>query len=197
MALVAESLADEWLNRQGFFTIRGVKQGVGEIDLLAVRPRDDGTFIGWHVEVQVSFRPVGYVSKRTREMDVGTGRARTSAKERTPHEIINCAKEWVVNKYRDARKVQVREQLWPGMEWAFHLIHGEVKELQELTAIESQGIRLIPFRQLLTDLCASKEGGFSASAGGDLAEVVRYYNMPVVGQVDGALASRNFRASGK
>jgi len=37
MALLAESLVDEWLNRQGFFTIRGVKHGVGEIDLLAIR----------------------------------------------------------------------------------------------------------------------------------------------------------------
>jgi len=35
--LLAESLVDEWLNRQGFFTIRGVKHGVGEIDLLAIR----------------------------------------------------------------------------------------------------------------------------------------------------------------
>ena len=37
MALLAESLVDEWLNRQGFFTIRGIKHGVGEIDLLGVR----------------------------------------------------------------------------------------------------------------------------------------------------------------
>jgi hypothetical protein len=56
MALLAESVVDEWLNRQGFFTIRGVKQGVSEMDILAVRPESSG-IIGWHVEVQVSFRP--------------------------------------------------------------------------------------------------------------------------------------------
>ncbi|SDJ83953.1 hypothetical protein SAMN05428973_106364 [Duganella sp. OV510] len=32
MALLAESLVDEWLNRKGFFIVRGLKHGVGEID---------------------------------------------------------------------------------------------------------------------------------------------------------------------
>src|SRR5882672_7841054 len=105
MALLAESLVDEWLNRQGFFTMRGVKKGVGEMDLLAVRPSEPA-HKGWHVEVQVSFRPVGYVSKRTKEMDVGTGRARTSAKLRSPEDIITCAKAWVVAKFRDPEKSQ-------------------------------------------------------------------------------------------
>jgi hypothetical protein len=31
MALLAESLVDEWLNRNGYFTIRGVKHGQGAI----------------------------------------------------------------------------------------------------------------------------------------------------------------------
>lgn len=37
MALLAEEIVEEWLNRLGFFRIRGVKIGVHEIDLLAVR----------------------------------------------------------------------------------------------------------------------------------------------------------------
>jgi hypothetical protein len=37
VALVAESLVEEWLNRQNFFTIRGVKHGIDEIDLLAIK----------------------------------------------------------------------------------------------------------------------------------------------------------------
>ena len=67
MMLLAESLADEWLNRQVFFTMRGVKEGVGEIDILAVRPNQEGHFTGWHVEVQIGFRPVGYISKGTKQ----------------------------------------------------------------------------------------------------------------------------------
>ena len=33
MALLAEEIVEEWLNRQGYFTIRGVKVGVHEMDL--------------------------------------------------------------------------------------------------------------------------------------------------------------------
>lgn len=42
MALLAEELVEEWLNRQGYFTIRGLKVGVHEIDILAVRPCPSG-----------------------------------------------------------------------------------------------------------------------------------------------------------
>jgi hypothetical protein len=38
LALFAEALVEEWLNRKGYFTIRGVKVGNSEIDLLAVSP---------------------------------------------------------------------------------------------------------------------------------------------------------------
>ena len=37
MALLAEEVVEEWLNRKGYFTIRGAKVGVPEMDLLAVR----------------------------------------------------------------------------------------------------------------------------------------------------------------
>lgn len=46
MALLAEELVEEWLNRNGFFTIRGIKLGVQEIDLLAIGFKGVlGTFI--------------------------------------------------------------------------------------------------------------------------------------------------------
>jgi len=38
VALLAEEVAEEWLNRQGYFTIRGIKLGVHEIDILAFKP---------------------------------------------------------------------------------------------------------------------------------------------------------------
>jgi Holliday junction resolvase-like predicted endonuclease len=54
---MAEQLVEEWLNRQGFFTIRRIREGVGEIDLLGIRSVKNQVE-GWHVESQVSFRPV-------------------------------------------------------------------------------------------------------------------------------------------
>ena len=38
MSLLAEEVVEEWLNRNGYFTIRGIKVGVDEIDILAIRP---------------------------------------------------------------------------------------------------------------------------------------------------------------
>ena len=39
MALLAESLVEEWLNRDGYFTIRGVKHGVSFALVVSSRGR--------------------------------------------------------------------------------------------------------------------------------------------------------------
>jgi hypothetical protein len=72
MSLLAESLVEEWLNRKGYFTIRGIKHGIGELDLLGIHRESSGSVTGWHVEVQASFRPVGYIAKLTKEMAHGS-----------------------------------------------------------------------------------------------------------------------------
>src|SRR6266496_383246 len=102
MALLAESLVEEWLNRDGFFTIRGVKHGVGEMDLLAVRPQSDGSVIGWHVEVQISFRPIGYIAKLTRDILGESKRSPSSVVKRTSEQVESCARQWVQAKFRAA-----------------------------------------------------------------------------------------------
>jgi hypothetical protein len=57
MALLAEEIVEEWLNRDGWFTIRGIKIGVDEIDILAIKPTANGIRCR-HLEVQASFNPV-------------------------------------------------------------------------------------------------------------------------------------------
>jgi Holliday junction resolvase-like predicted endonuclease len=51
MALVAETLVEEWLNRMGYFTIRGAKTGQGKIDLLAASFHEPEAL---HVEVSLA-----------------------------------------------------------------------------------------------------------------------------------------------
>ena len=51
MALVAETLVEEWLNRKGYFTIRGAKTGQGKIDLLAASFHEPEAL---HVEVSLA-----------------------------------------------------------------------------------------------------------------------------------------------
>jgi len=178
MALLAESLVEEWLNRDGFFTIRGVKHGVGEMDLLAVRHQPDGV-IGWHVEVQASFRPVSYISKRTSDMVAAFGGKPTSARKRTPEQVKLCARAWVESKFGAAKKVQLRERLWPGVKWAFHLVHAVVLEPCELEVFKNEGVICHPLHELLYSLSCGKGQSFSGSAGGDLAEVISYYKSHV------------------
>ena len=107
MALLAESLVEEWLNRDGYFTIRGIKHGLGEMDLLAVRPQSDGV-VGRHVEVTVSFRPIGYIAPER----VGVaGRRGSYVRKRTSQHVEACARAYVEAKFRAPDKVQLRAQL--------------------------------------------------------------------------------------
>jgi Holliday junction resolvase-like predicted endonuclease len=177
MSLLAESLVEEWLNRDGFFTIRGVKHGVGEMDLLAVRPQPDGLVVGMHVEVQASFRPIGYIARRTKPMIASDGGNASSARARTPRQIDTCAREWVQNKFRDQAKVNLRKRLWPGVQWSFHLVHAIVREERELRIFEKEGVTCHPFHELLASLSIRGKQSFSGSAGGDLAEIVSYYRL--------------------
>ena|SRR5882724_7308061 len=176
MSLLAESLVEEWLNRKSFFTIRGIKHGIGELDLLGILRESDGSITGWHVEVQASFRPVGYIAKLTKDMAHTSGRARGSAKERTPEEVEMCAHDWVQSKFRAKEKVRVRESLWPGVNWSFHLVHAVAREPHELAIFQKEGVACHPFKHLLNELTNRAEHTYSGSAGGDLAEIVSYYN---------------------
>jgi hypothetical protein len=178
MALLAESLVEEWLNRDRFFTIRGLKHGVGEIDLLAVRPERDGV-IGWHVEVQASFRPIGYIGKRTASMVSDSGGSPGSARVRTLEQIDICARQWVESKFRAHDKAQLRERLWPGVVWSFHLVHAVVREPRELEIFASEGVICHAFHELLSDLSQRHKHSFSGSAGGDLTEIISYYQKKV------------------
>ena len=103
----------------------GIKHGVAEMDLLAIRHEAGESVIGWHVEVQVSFRPVTYIAKLTDDMARVLKRVRTNASARTPDQIEMCASEWVQSKIQGgcegkrprktlaARAVAVPSRAWP------------------------------------------------------------------------------------
>ena len=176
MAILAESLVEEWLNRERFFTIRGVKHGGGEIDLLAIRHEPRAAVIGWHVEVQASFHPVTYIAKLTKEMAQASNKAPTNAAARTPEQVETCARYWVQSKFKAPNKAKIREGLWPNVDWSFHLVHAEVKHPEELGVFQQEGVECHCFRNLLKDLSRRTDHHFSGSAGGDLAEIITYYS---------------------
>lgn len=160
MALLDEQLVEEWLNREQFFTMRGIKCGVDEIDLLAIRYNGNVPEF-WHVEVQVSYRPIGYIG------------GDTNARKRTKEEIAAGAQQWVLKKFTGDKKVAKRNEILPNVNWKYVFVHGEVKDKYNLDCIRSAGVELIPYKDVLLKL---RDGQASASSSfaSNIAEMLRY-----------------------
>lgn len=159
MALLDEEVVEYWLNNKGFFCMRGVKTGLGEIDFLAIRPASGG-FECWQVEVTVSFRPIGYI---------GGG---SSAKRRTDSEVRQGVVDWVEKKFTAPKKVERRDEILPGAEWQKVLVCAEVRHDGELELFEQHGVHVLRYKDLLLDLVESTTQVNSNA--GNIVEIVRY-----------------------
>lgn len=168
MALLAEEIVEEWLNRQGYFTIRGIKMGVQEIDLLAVKWQMDGKTECRHVEVQASMRPVSYISRVPKE-EQRAGRAANSAK-RSDQELIQGVAEWVEKKFRRSDKKVLMEKLWNG-EWSSELVVNVVKSEEELKLIASQGIKIHRLSNIVSTL-AKENFVIGSASGADIVDLI-------------------------
>lgn len=174
MSLLAESLVEEWLNRDGYFTIRGARYGVSELDLLAVRHTRTG-LEARHVEVQVSTNPIAYISPLTEQHAKEFGRSKTSAWARPPAVLEASVAAWVNKKYLSAGKASARERAWPGLTWSLELVHGAVRHAEELDVIRAHGIKTDTFYSVLASLCNDKALTHKGGAGTDIAEMLAYY----------------------
>ena len=175
MALLAESLVEEWLNREGFFTIRGIRAGVDELDLLAVRPCAKG-LEARHIEVQMSVNPIAYIAPLTEEQTKIYGKGKTSAWHRPPEAFPVSVAAWVEKKFLSKTKVNARNQAWPNLKWSFHFVHGKVRHPEELTLIRSHEIEIIRFYDVLKQLISNNEKAPKSGAGSDIADMIAYYD---------------------
>lgn len=160
MALLDEQLVEEWLNRKNYFTIRGIKCGVDEIDLLAVKHSVD-EYDCLHVEVQVSFRPIGYVG------------GDTSARKRSDQEVRAGVEQWVEKKYTSERKIGRRNDVLPNAKWRYIFVYGVLRDETELEYMKELGVELISYRQVLTELRDDRSTQ-SSSVASSIAELLRY-----------------------
>ncbi len=175
MPLLAEQLVDEWLNRQGFFTLRGAKAGRTEIDLLGVRMLEN-RLEGWHVEVQVSFRPINYIAPLSNDEQHRLGaRGPNAAVQRPPDIVEAAAKRWVEKKFGSQSCKQLRESCWKDVDWQFKFVHAKVHNRSELEDISACGVELKPFEGVLAELCRPPPGQVTTAAGTDIAEIIRYF----------------------
>lgn len=166
MALLGEEVVEEWLNRQGYFTIRGIKLDVHEIDILAFKPHPNGPHECRHIEVQVSTNPISYISEVPKKIQKASGISSNSAKERTVDELKQGIAEWVAKKFDYPKKVELRNQLFPG-KWSRELVVNEVKHPKELDLLQKAGITIIRLKDIVYEL-AETNTLIKAAAGNDL-----------------------------
>jgi len=154
MTLLAEEIVEEWLNRQGYFTIRGIKLGVHEIDLLAVRLGKDHLDCK-QIEVTASIRPISYITDVPKAIQKETGRKPKSTKERSEQELRVGIQEWVDKKFNLKTKVQLRKKLYDG-NWSLELVVHEIRHREELMLLEEAGIKIIHLRDIVNEMASTK-----------------------------------------
>jgi Holliday junction resolvase-like predicted endonuclease len=162
MALLDEQIVEEWLNSKGFFTIRGLKHGVGEIDLLAINTQiEPPQFL--HVEVQISFNPIGYIG------------GNNNAGDRTEEEIKEGVYEYFKRKFTNEGKILKRNEVLQNVEWQFQFVHAVVREPKELSYLNDLGVKVISYKDILNDLLSNNVHSSSSTAN-DILKIVRYMN---------------------
>lgn len=163
MALLAEQLVEEWLHGRGYFTLRGLKLGVHEADLLGVR-FVDGQVEAVHVEVSISTNPVGYLCNLTAEDSKSLGLAVGSAKRRSDALVLSTAEAWVKKKFDHPSKVKAQDQLAKGVAFKKVFVHGKMNYREELDHIERLGVEVIPFEKVISEIPYGKfrTGGVGA-----------------------------------
>jgi hypothetical protein len=169
VALLAEEIVEEWLNRNGYFTIRGIKVGVHEIDLLALAVRES-TIEARHVEVQASVRPVSYLCPLPKGVQKKTGRKPMSMKRRTTEELAEGVREWIHKKFQLEAKKRLRHRLFPG-EWKCELVVHRLRFPEELELLEEHGIKIHRLNEIVESL-SEGESAIQKAAGSDLLELV-------------------------
>ena len=97
-----------------------------------------------------------------------TGRAPNSAKSRSIEELRVGVDEWVEQKFRMAKKAEIRERLWPG-EWSYHFVINKVRHSEELATFRETEVEIIQLGDVLRELKSKTR--FTA-AGKDLIDLM-------------------------
>ncbi len=161
MALLDEQIVEEWLNSNNFFTIRGVKYGNNnEIDLLACRNQPNQSEY-WHVEVQISYSPVAYVSN-------------SNAKARDLVQIKDDVNSWIEKKFTSEKVATKRNSIVPDVNWKFVFVHGVVKDSRELAVIRNHGIELVSYKDVVNQLINNQTHKSSSTALG-VIDIVKHF----------------------
>jgi hypothetical protein len=156
MSLLGEEIIEEWLNRKGYFTIRGIKIGMSEIDLLAIKPLPDGKHECRHLEVQLSRKPMSYFAS--------SSAIKRSAKKRSKTEVRQAVKDWIDKKFNNAKAVALCHELCDET-WKNELVIWNVHYEEEIDACEKAGITVHRLKDILSEMLEmeKRKEGYSAT----------------------------------
>lgn len=161
MALLDEEIIEEWLISKGYFTIRGLKVGIREIDLLAIKNNGEKTEY-LHVEAQISFNPVGYAF------------GNANAAQRTELELKEGAQEYFEKKFTNAPIIQKRNSVMPNVNWEYFFVHAVLREPTETKYLEQLGVKIISYADILNDLLNNNNPHRTSSVAGNIMNIVEY-----------------------
>lgn len=169
MALLAEELVEEWLNRAGFFTMRGVRIGVHEMDLLAIRPSANGLECR-HIEVQASVNPIGYLFPLPKADQKAMGKGPGHAGKKSPEQIARGADEWVHKKFEHPQKQKLLSSLAPGP-WSREVVLHRLRHSEELELLKAKKVIIHRLSDVIKDL-ARPGSKVARASGGDFLDLV-------------------------
>ncbi len=166
MALLAEAIVEEWLNRDGWFTIRGIKIGAHEIDILAIKPTASG-IQRRHLEVQAAPNPIGYITPKAGRQP---GQRADFVGVRSNEELRKSVSEWVQKKYSHPQIDEQRKALVDG-EWERVFVVHKFLHLEELDLIRNEKITVYELKEVIASF-RRDDTVVSRAAGADLVELV-------------------------
>jgi hypothetical protein len=114
----------------------------------------------WHVEVTVSFRPIGYI---------GGG---SSAKRRSAKDVEVGIDEWIRKKFTSEQKFEKRKAVVEDADWKYVLVCADVKHDIELDLLREKGIEVHRYKDILRELVAARSQVNSTA--GTIVEILRY-----------------------
>jgi len=171
MSILAEEIVEEWLNRNGYFTIRGIKLGVHEIDILAIKL---GLEIeARHIEVHASSNPISYLCQLSKRLRKETGRSPQSTKPRSVKEIEESVTEWLDKKYHQKKKRELRHSLYPG-NWKYELVIHKIKYDNEIEVIKRKRIKISYLSDIIKSISKPKNTIIQGAAGSSLLELINF-----------------------
>ena len=141
---ISEDLVSLAYQSLGYFVMEGIKVGVREIDLLAIRLGESGEVDHRvHVEVSISTRPIGVLRPEAR-----LGKSASKP--------VESAKAWVKKKFEEESVVDAIRTTFRSKPYQRVFVYGRLKDTSQLDVLKNEGIECRQIGELIHTALSSK-----------------------------------------